>query len=290
LRLAECAYKRTGYEEISLIGLSVSDYPGLNKLVESLNQMFKGKGIGISLPSIKPKAEVGNLSTLIARVKKTGLTFAPEAGSLRLRDKLAKDFNEDHFFKSLEESYASGYQHVKLYFMIGLPGEKDADLDAIIDFSARVSELRRKAGFAPAQVNVSINAIIPKPHTPFQWFAMEVPESVRRKQDYLRDRLKNRRIKLSFHNHAMSFLEGVLSRGDRNLSKVIALAFRKGCRFDAWLDHFSFDSWMESFQESGIYPQSYLKERSPQSILPWDFIDSGISKEILLSEYNEILQ
>lgn len=290
LHLAGCSYKRTGYEEISLIGLSVTDYPGIDKLLESLNALFSGRGISISLPSIKAKAGTGKLSSIIARVKKTGLTFAPEAGSERLRQMLAKDFNEEDFFKALEEAYLSGYQHVKLYFMIGLPYESQEDLDEIINFSVRVSELRRKAKSSPAQVNISINALIPKPHTAFQWFGMETAEGLKAKQDHLRKAAKNKRLRLAFHYRAMSFLEGVLSRGDRRLSDVIFLAFAKGAKFDAWGDHFRAEKWMEAFEEKQIDPAFYLKEKSVHDILPWDFIDTGIDKETLVADYNKILQ
>jgi radical SAM superfamily enzyme YgiQ (UPF0313 family) len=275
---------------MSLMGLSVSDYPGIDKVLESLNVLFKGKGIGISLPSIKAKAGVGNLSSIIARVKKTGLTFAPEAGSVRMREILAKDFNEQHFFHEMEEAYASGYQHVKLYFMIGLPQEIEEDLEEIINFSIRVSELRRQVRGSPAQVNISINTLIPKPHTSFQWLGMENLESVKRKQDYLRKNIRNKRLKLTFHNRAMSFLEGILSRGDRRLAQVIFSAFKKGAKFDAWGDHFSIEKWLDAFKESEIDPQVYLRQKSTHDILPWDFIDTGINKETLVADYNKILQ
>jgi radical SAM family uncharacterized protein len=290
LRLAESAYIHSGYEELSLLGLSVSDYPGIEKLLEALNSLFRNKAVSISLPSVKPKAHVGRLSSEIAKVKKTGLTFAPEAGSVRMREILGKDFDEDDFFRSLEEAYAAGYQHVKLYFMIGIPGESEEDLDKIIDFSVRVSELKRKVKGSPAQVNISINALIPKPHTAFQWFPMPAPEVIRQKQDYLKAKCRNRRLKLTFHSIQMSFLEAVLSRGDRRLSSVIFEAFKNGAKFDAWGDHFSLDKWNEAFRKNGIDGLDYLKARSPQDILPWDFIDIGMDREELLREYNKILQ
>ncbi|MCX5704135.1 MAG: TIGR03960 family B12-binding radical SAM protein, partial [Candidatus Omnitrophica bacterium] len=220
LNLAEEAYKRTGYEELSLGGLSVGDYTDIEGLLKGLMGLFKPKGVSVSLPSIKAKAQTGTLLSLIAKVKKTGLTFAPESGSERLREILAKDFNEQVFFKMIEEAYSSGYQHLKLYFMIGLPFEEQKDLDGIIDFARRTSELKRKINKFPAQVNISINTLIPKPHTPLQWFGMADLESVKYKQDYLKDKARNKRLIFSFHNRYMGFLEGVLSRGDRRLSEV----------------------------------------------------------------------
>jgi len=285
ISLANLAYKNTGYEELSLAGLSVGDYPGLEKLVEELTRGFKERAVNLSLPSLKAKTLLGNVSTLIAKIKKTGLTFAPEAGSERLRQLLAKDFSVEEFTKAVEEAYAAGYQHLKLYFLIGLPKEEEQDLRQIIDFARMASELKRKVNGGAAQVNISINPLIPKPHTPLQWLKMEGMEAVKRKQDFLRSAAKNKRLKLNFHNLEMGFLEGVLSRGDRRLSRVILAAYKKGARFDAWSDHFSFSKWLAAFSEEGIDPQFYLGEKPTDSLLPWDFIDTGIKKEDLLAEF-----
>jgi len=276
LELARQAYKNSGYEEISLLGLSVSDYPNLEELLKFLVCDFRNKGVNVSLPSIKPKIMLGDLTDLIATIKKTGLTFAPEAASEKLRQSIGKDFDEESFFKTLAKSYAAGYQRVKLYFMIGLPGEEQRDLDGLADFCRRVSETRRLVNKRPAQVNVSVNVMIPKPHTALQWTGMLDLERIREKQDYLRCRMKNRNFKLSFHNRMMSFLEGVLSRGDRLLAPVIARAFKKGCRFDGWDEHFKFQLWEEAFRESGINPENYLRQRAGEDLLAWDFIDAGI--------------
>ena len=288
LHLADALYKRTGYEEISLAGLSVSDHPQMEKILQELMRLFDTKAVGLSLPSVKAKSLLGSASALIAKVKKTGLTFAPEAGSERLRASLQKDFNREEFFKSLEEAYSSGYQHVKLYFMIGLPGEKDEDLDAIIDFSLAVSELRRKAGKPPAGVNISINALIPKPHTALQWLKMEDADTLKRKQEYLREKArKHKRLVLNFHNRSMSIIEGILSRGDRRLSEVVLSAFKSGAKFDAWSNYFDFQRWMRAFADSGIDPWFYLGQKELKDILPWDFIDTGIDKEFLATEFNK---
>jgi len=290
LDLAESIYKHTGYEEFALSGLSVSDYPRIEEFLTKLTGLFKSSGVGLSLPSLKAKHIVGAISSLIARFKKTGLTFAPEAGSGMLRDLLAKDFNSDDFFKALKEAYVCGYQHVKLYFMIGIPREREEDLDAIIEFSSRVSEIRKEAGKPAAIVNVSINNLIPKPHTALQWSSMQDLEKIRQKQDYLRDKSKKyKRLKISFHSFKMSFLEGILSRGDRRLSEVILSAFKKGARFDAWSSHFNFDIWENSFREFNIDPCFYLKERPVDELLPWDFIDTGIDRGILVEEFNKTI-
>jgi len=292
LNLALQSYKRTGYEDISLMGLSVSDYPDIEELLEKLIGLFKEKAVGLSLPSLKPKAMVGNMSSLIATIKKTGLTFAPEAASDRLRNILAKDFDIPNFFKAVEQAYLSGYRHLKLYFMIGLPFEAQKDLDGIVEFANKVLDLGRQVNPALARkgwVNISINTLIPKPHTPFQWLAMEDLESVKYKQDYLKKKtLNKRKLKLSFHNRYMSFLEGVLSRGDRRLSEAILSAFKKGARFDAWDDYFKFDIWLDAFKEGNINPDFYLQKRGAEEFLPWDFLDIGMPKEALLREFNTI--
>ncbi|MDD5465869.1 MAG: TIGR03960 family B12-binding radical SAM protein [Candidatus Omnitrophica bacterium] len=287
ISLANLAYALSGYEELSLAGLSVSDYPGLEGLVSDLTGIFKGESVNLSLPSLKAKALLGNVSALIAKIKKTGLTFAPEAGTQRLRRVLAKDFSEEDFFKAIGAAYEAGYQHLKLYFLIGLPGEEAEDLDGIIDFAKEASELKRKIKGSPAQINISINPLIPKPHTPLQWLKMDSIVSIQEKQNYLRSRCKNKRIKFSFHNSQMGFLEGVLSRGDRKLSRVILAAYRKGAKFDAWSSCFSPARWQEAFSEEGIDPQAYLGEKSVASVLPWDFIDTGIAKEDLLAEFDK---
>ncbi|MDD5519013.1 MAG: TIGR03960 family B12-binding radical SAM protein [Candidatus Omnitrophica bacterium] len=290
LALAEELYRNTGYEEISLGGLSVSDHPQIEKILKSLMNLFDTKAVSLSLPSVKAKSLMGNASSLIAKVKKTGLTFAPEAGSQRLRDMLAKDFNSEEFFKSLEQAYSAGYQHVKLYFMIGLPSEKEEDLDALIDFARRVSELRKNTGKPAAGVNVSINTLIPKPHTALQWFAMPDLEEIRSKQDYLREKAKKyRRLNLSFHNRAMSILEGILSRGDRRLSEAIYTAFKGGAKFDAWSNYFNFEKWLTAFRDLKIDPRFYLKQKDIEDILAWDFIDTGMAKDALIAEFDKII-
>jgi radical SAM superfamily enzyme YgiQ (UPF0313 family) len=269
------------------MGLSVSDYPHIENLLEKLVAIFKERAVSISLPSVKPKTMVGNLSSLIASIKKTGLTFAPEAATQRMREVMAKDFDREIFFATLEKAYENGYQHIKLYFMTGLPMEEDADLDGIIGFAQEASGLRKRINKPPAQVNISVNTLIPKPHTPFQWLGMENLERIKYKQDYLRGKVKNKRLKLAFHNRYMSILEGIFSRGDRRLSKVILCAFRRGARFDAWENNFNFSIWEAAFKECGIDYGFYLRQRPTDEILPWDFLDVGVDKKRLVEEFNK---
>lgn len=286
--LASLIYKRTGYEEVSLCGLSVSDYPCIEELLENLIGFFKDKAVSVSLPSIKPKTMLGNLTSLISTIKKTGLTFAPEAASEKLRKILNKDFDIPSFLRSLEDAYASGYRHIKLYFLTGLPYEDDNDLESIIDFANSASELRIKKAKSPALVNVSINTLIPKPHTPFQWLEMQGLESIKQKQDFLKNKSRNRRLNLNFHNRYMSVLEAVLSRGDRRLSSVILSAFKKGARFDAWKDYFMFDRWVQAFDDCKLDYNFYLRMKQKEEIMPWDFVDTGIGKDYLRREFEGI--
>lgn len=289
LNLTEKACSSSGYEEVSLSGLSVSDYPQSEELVKAMMDTLKQKGVSLSLPSIKPTVGLSRLSNLISTFKKTTLTFAPEAGTERLRRVLNKDFDTIAFFKTLEELYHQGYQHIKLYFMVGIPSEEKQDLEAIADFSQEVSRLRKRLGFGNAQVNISVNPLIPKPHTPFQWLKVADLEELRLKQIFLRERIKGSRLKLNFHNRYLSYLEGVFSRGDRRLGKVIESAFNKGARFDGWAERLRFDIWQEAFKDCAVEPDFYLKEKSPDELLPWGFIDVGIAPELLRQEFNNIL-
>lgn len=291
IALAGQAFQFTGYEEISFCGLSVSDHPDIQLILEQLLAKFAGLGISMSLPSIKAKTLVGEMAKLISTIKKTGLTFAPEAGTQKLRGILGKDFDEVEFFSALRQAYVSGYQHVKLYFMLGLPYEEAADLDGIVEFSRRVSDERRSiSGLGAGRVNLSINTFIPKPHTPLQWCRMIPLEEIVKKQEYLRSKIRNKKLCVNFHEARAGLIEAVLSRGDRRLSEVIMLAFRSGAAFDAWGDHFAFDKWLGAFGQAGIDPEFYLRPKDLDEILPWDHIDTGVDKEILKAEFSRSRQ
>jgi radical SAM family uncharacterized protein len=285
LRLADQTYQSTGYEEISLVGLSVSDYPHIGDLLSALISRFKEKAVGISLPSIKPRIIVAHLSSLISTIKKTGLTFAPEAANERLRKVINKQFDMEDFLKVMEEAYRAGYQRVKLYFMTGLPGETESDLDDIVTFSTQVSELRRKLNRPAGGVGISINTLIPKPHTPFQWLGMQAVAQIVSTQEYLARKIKGQKFKLSQRNAQMSFIEAVLSRGDRRLSRVILSAYRKGARFDSWDNYFDYRRWLEACTDNGIEPEFYIKAKPAADLFPWDFIDTGVTKGELLKEF-----
>jgi radical SAM family uncharacterized protein len=278
VRIAKETYSKTGYEEITLLSLSSGDHPRIREIIEELNGEFKEKGISISVPSLRIEDMPSKLPALISQVKKSGLTFAPEAGSECLRKVISKNIDIEKLMEALRESYRSGWRRVKLYFMIGLPTEKEEDLENIVKLLYRVSNLKREIDGKDAQVTASINAFIPKPHTPFQWEPMEKIDILSGKKNFLRDSVKSRYVEMDFHSFHMGYLEAVFARGDRRLSAVVYEAWRRGARFDGWKEHFNFNLWLESFKEKSLDPDFYTsRRRSPDEILPWDFIDIGFS-------------
>jgi radical SAM superfamily enzyme YgiQ (UPF0313 family) len=282
LKLAKESYIATGYEEVSLLSLSSVDHSQIAGIIEDLNSLFKTKAVSISVPSLRPEKMLICLPRLISEVRKTGLTFAPEAGSDCLRSAINKDIDIERLFETVLESFRQGWQRVKLYFMIGLPAEKEEDLAGIIELTHKVSDLRRQVAKGSAYVTASINAFVPKPHTPFQWEAMETILGLGEKERWLKSRVKSKRIKLDFHSFEMAFLEAVFSRGDRRLGGVIEEAWRGGCRFDGWRDLFDAAIWSEAFKKHGVDPCFYARRERPfDEVLPWDFIDIGIEKEWL---------
>jgi len=285
LKLANEAYNATGYDEISLLSLSSGDHPDILAIIEALNNNFSGKSVSISVPSLRVEDVLKSIPILVSHVKKSGLTFAPEAGTECLRRSINKNIDIEKLFIALKESFRAGWNRVKLYFMIGLPGESEGDLKAIVDLLYKVSDLKREVDGKSANVTASINAFVPKPHTPFQWNAMEGINTLEEKKSFLKSAVKSRKIELDFHSFDMSYLEGVLSRGDRRLSEVIYDAWRSGARFDGWKEFFDIARWKESFNNAGVDPDSYVLRKRPDSeALPWDFIDFGIKKSIFLKE------
>ena len=285
LELAKEAYAMTGCDEISLLSLSSVDYPHLVETIEELNKEFSPKAVSISVPSLRVEEEAKDLPLVISKVKKSGLTFAPEAGSERMRKTLGKNINIDRLFDASSESFRSGWRKVKLYFMIGLPGEKEEDLAGIIDITHKISGLKKEIDGRPAQVTASINAFVPKPHTAFQREAMDEVASLEQKRAMLKKLVKSKMVELDFHDLGMSYLEAALSRGDRRLSGVIYESWKAGARFDAWGDVFNFNTWVASFERCGIAHAFYVnRKRGPEEILPWDFIDVGSNRGASLKE------
>lgn len=279
----------TGHEEISLSSLSTSDYSKLEELVKSLINKFKDKKIGLSLPSLRLDSFSLDIIQEIQKVRKTGLTFAPEAGSQRLRDIINKGINEEDLINSVKDAFYLGWSTVKLYFMIGLPYENYDDILGIKDLAYKVKDIyfglpkdKRKGNL---KVTVSTSCFVPKPFTPFQWFGQDTIETFKEKQKYLGSSIKDKKITYNFHDPKLSFLEAVFARGDRKLTKALIRAWEKGCKFDGWADYFNYEKWMETFRETKIDPSFYAnRHREYDEILPWDFIDVGVSKKYLIRE------
>ncbi len=280
ITLSEEIIKATGYEEISLLSLSAGNHSQIIPIIDALTSRFGPAGVNVSLPSLRIEKILEDLPSLLSRIKKSGLTFAPEAGTERLRKAIRKEISMDELAAAVSSAVRSGWNRVKLYFMIGFPGEGEEDLDGIAEVIRMVRNIDRRIN-----VNVSVNPFIPKPHTPFQWYDMDTEERLRRKISYLRDRARIKRVKLKFHDPKLSALEGVFSLGDRRLGRVLARAVDKGCRLDGWTEHLDLAAWDEAFREEGIDPAGYIRPgREIGDPLPWDFIECGISRDTLVRE------
>ncbi|WP_346934902.1 TIGR03960 family B12-binding radical SAM protein [Clostridium sp.] len=281
--------KNTGYEEISLSSLSICDYSNIQNLIFSLIEKYGKDKIGVSIPSIRIDAFSVDLIKEIQKVRKTGLTFAPEAGTQRMRDVINKGVTEEDLLRSARNAFESGWSTIKLYFVIGLPYETVEDVEGIAHLAEKVVEeyfhVPRDVRKRGLRVTVSTSILVPKPFTPFQWAPMNQVPEVREKISSLRDAIKSKAINYNWHESALSFLEAVFARGDRKLCDVLVKAFEKGARFDGWNEYFNFELWQEAFEECGVDGEFYAyRERSYDEILPWDFIDIGVSKKYLISE------
>ena len=287
--LAEKLLSSTGYEEISLASLSSSDYSNLQEFVNHLIQKYSKDRIGISLPSLRLDNFSLELIEEIQKVRKTGLTFAPEAGSQRLRDVINKGLTEEDLTEATKKAFASGWGSVKLYFMMGLPTETLEDLMGIKELAFKVADIyydtpKEQRGKA-LTITVSTSTFIPKAFTPFQWEGQITLEEINKRQQFLKENIKHKNITYNYHDAETSFLEAVFARGDRRLSKVLEIALQEGCKFDGWAEHFNFDKWLEVFEKAGIDPEFYVtRQREYDEILPWDHIDVGVTKEYLISE------
>ncbi|MFP4642517.1 MAG: TIGR03960 family B12-binding radical SAM protein [Dehalococcoidia bacterium] len=282
--LANC-----GYEEVSLLSLSTADYSHIGELVDSLSNRYRGMPLNISLPSLRPGKFSVELVNAIQDQRKRNLTFAPEAGTERLRNVINKDIDEDEFFQAIELALNKGWRNFKLYFMIGLPTETEEDVQGIVDLVHRASQIRGSNGNKP-NIRVNVSTFIPKAHTTFQWAPQESEETLDSKHRILKRGLKKGKIGLSWHDPETSLLEGVMSRGDRRLGKAIYRAWQLGCVFDAWSEVFDYQTWMKAFEECGINPAQYVRERARDEALPWEHIDSGVKTDFLKNEYEKAMQ
>ena len=281
--------EKTGYDEISLCSLSTSDYRGLEKLITDMLPWTVENKINISLPSLRADNFPKELMEQLNAVRRSGLTFAPEAGTQRLRDVINKNITEEEVLSTARQAFAGGWTAVKLYFMIGLPTETEDDIRGIADLAqAVVDEFyhnENKPKGKGVNVSVSVASLVPKPFTPFQWEPQDRPDTLIEKQNFLISCVKTRKVSVSRHVPWTSFLEGVFARGDRRLCDVIEAAWRKGCKFDSWEEHLDREKWMDSFAENGIDPFFYTaRKRSFDEVLPWDHMDYGVTKKFLIRE------
>jgi len=281
IRIADEIIKNTGYEELSLISLSSSDYSKIDELAKTLAKKYEDQRINLSLPSMRTNTFTVKLAKETSRVRHSGVTLAPEAGTQRLRDMIGKNMTEEHIFEGVRAAFEEGIESIKLYFMLGLPTETEEDLIGICELAKNILGIGK--GYTKrARITVNLATFIPKPHTPFQWERQISIEETLEQQRFIKNNLKARGIEVRWHQAEASFLEGVFSRGDRKLSKVIEKAWQLGARLDAWSEHLKFDLWQKAFAECGIDPNQYLKARGADEPLPWDHIQTGISKEALL--------
>ncbi|MGC8658380.1 MAG: TIGR03960 family B12-binding radical SAM protein [Desulfomonilaceae bacterium] len=285
LDLGKDLIKSTGWNEIGLLSLSSGDYSSISYLVKGLTHDFHDNKIAISLPSLRTDTFDSGLAAEIKKVRKTGFTLAPEAGTERLRRVINKGNTEEDLKSAIISAFSLGWKAVKLYFMIGLPTETQEDLEGIADLIFKASRWAR-AG----QIRASISTFVPKSHTPFQWVGQISLEETFARQKFIKSNIRKKSISLKFHNPKISFLEGIFARGDRSLGQVIETAFKKGARFDGWDELLDFQLWMDSFEETGLDPAEYMKPRSVDDPLPWDLIQTGVKKSFLSDELTRAMQ
>lgn len=295
VELAEKLIKNTGYENISLSSLSSCDYSELQILISKLMEKFEDKKVGISLPSLRLDSSSIDVLKEIEKVRKSGLTFAPEAGSQRLRDVINKGITEEDLVKTISYVFKEGWSTIKLYFMIGLPTETDEDVMGIRDIAYKVKDMffdiPREERKGNLKVTASASCFVPKPFTPFQWMGQDSIEEFYRKIYLVKNNIKDNKINFNYHDPELSYLEAIIARGDRKISKLLLRAWEKGCKFDGWSEYFKYDDWILALEELGLDGEFYaLRNRHLDEVLPWDFIKPGISKDYLIKEYKKSLE
>ncbi len=282
----------TGYDEISLLSLSTGDYSEVHALVPQIIREMEQNRVSVSLPSLRVDAVLAEDFAVMQSVRKAGLTFAPEAGTQRLRDVINKNVTEEDILRAATDAFSAGWSSVKLYFMLGLPTETDEDILGIAELAKKVGAAfyaipKEKRGGKGLRLNVSVSTFVPKPFTAFQWCAQNPLEEIRRKQTLLRGAMKGvRGAQLSCHLSRLSVLEAAFSRGDRRLARVLTEAYRRGCRFDSWTEHFCPEAWEQAFAAQGLTAEAYAQRAyAPEDRLPWDFVDMLVTREYLQREY-----
>lgn len=280
MEMAEEMLAATGHEEISLLSLSSGDYSCLEPLVVNLMNKYQSRRVAVALPSLRVESLTGKLMEEIKRTRKTSFTLAPEAGTDKMRLMINKGNTSEDLLATVDKIFTAGWKSIKLYFMIGLPHETEEDIEGIVHLAYEALHAAKHRG----QITVSLSTFVPKPHTPFQWARQISLEETYERQDFIRKRIKSRNLNVKWHDAKMSFLEGIFSRGDETVGRLLETAFCKGCRFDGWSDLLRFDLWQEAIAETGINPENFMRERDFDEKLPWDNIDCGVSREFLLRE------
>jgi radical SAM family uncharacterized protein/radical SAM-linked protein len=283
VRLAETGIDASGWEEVSLVSLSTSDYYDLEGLIRRLDRILETRHVSISLPSMRPGTFSDEIASLVGHAKKTGLTFAPEAGSPGLRRSINKDVDEAELYATVETAFKHGWDALKLYFMVGLPREDDTDLEGLVGMVRSVEAICRVFG-RRRKITVSLSPFVPRPHTPFQWEAQVRPEEILRRIRHLRKKLSGGRVKLKWRDPFMAALEGALCRGGPATGKAVYAAWKRGARFDGWSDRFDFDRWTRCFEEAGLEIDRMFEPLSRQDALPWDFVGNSVSRDFLIGE------
>ena len=289
IELAESTYEHTGHNEIALVSLSSSDYPDILGLAQRLAERFRDRHVNLSLPSLRVGKALQDLPKVLADVRRAGFTLAPEAASDRLRTIINKPVSEADLENGLRDAYRAGWKVVKLYFMVGLPGERDDDVTQIPVLCQRLSRLRRDVASGAAQINATVSTFVPKAMTPFQWARMIPLEETLRLQGLI---LTGRRgpIRYKFHDARQTFIEAVFARGDRRLAQALLAARSLGAKLDEWREYFDFDLWMSAFAQAGVDPAAYAcRERASDEVLPWDHLSAGVPKERLRAQYEQAM-
>ncbi len=288
-RIIDKALDYSGFDEVSLLSLSTGDYGCIEPLLKALMARYAEEKVAVSFPSLRVGSLTPELMEEVRKVRKTGFTLAPEAGTQRLREVINKGILAEDLVEASTSAYSLGWRLIKLYFMMGLPTETTEDLDGIVELATQVKR-SGKGTQGGADVNVSVSTFVPKAHTPFQWEAQIGIEETVTRQRYLRGALTKKKLRLKWHEATMSFLEGVFARGDRRLGVVLEEALKAGCRFDGWGEHFNFERWEQVFASCGVDPEWYLRERLESEVLPWDHLDCGVPKSFFQQERHKALE
>jgi radical SAM superfamily enzyme YgiQ (UPF0313 family) len=284
------SYRNTGYDEISLLSLSTSDYPYFEELVQRMHEVFEPLGVNVSLPSLRINNQLRSVPRLMRGARKSGLTLAPEVARDDMREQIRKKIKNDDLYEGCREAFKNGWQRVKLYFMCGLPGERRVDLDGIVDMAQTIARISKEVTGRYKEVTASVSNFVPKPHTPYQWNGMQTREYLRWAGQYLRRRNNLRAVKVKQHEVECSLLEGILTRGDRRVAVALEEAWRRGARLDGWRECFNAPLWWQTFADLGIDTAWYSQRSRPLTErLPWDHVNVKKGREFLEKEQTRSL-